>query len=99
MWRGLDRYGNVFDSINWENGPRGLYIHSIRLLNLNCEIQLVQAKNKRKKAEKAKNEENTQQSTVKRASRSTARVLHHSHLCVWCMEGKTLTCHVNRFDG
>ena len=27
-WKGLDRFGEVFDTTDWDNGPDGFYMHA-----------------------------------------------------------------------
>ena len=29
QWRGLDRFGTVYDNISWDDGPEGLYFHKL----------------------------------------------------------------------
>ena len=26
-WKGLEKFGNVYEKVNWEIGPHGLYMH------------------------------------------------------------------------
>ena len=44
LWKGLDKFGSVFDTINWDNGPKGLYIHSSCLISLSSSRKLEQLK-------------------------------------------------------
>ena len=32
-WKGLDKYGNVFESVNWDNGPSGSFFISYARLS------------------------------------------------------------------
>ena len=28
-WRGLDRYGDIFENVRWDDGPSGIFFHKI----------------------------------------------------------------------
>ena len=28
-WVGLDKFGTVYDEVQWENGPQGIYFHKL----------------------------------------------------------------------
>lgn len=49
LWRGLDRYGCIYDSVDWDNGPTGYYIHKICKLRIGTQKKLNEAKARQKK--------------------------------------------------
>ena len=51
LWSGLDKFGEIYKTVDWENGPSGKYIHdSCRLTICNCK-KLEQAKTRQEKRE------------------------------------------------
>ena len=34
QWRSLDRFGDVWDNVNWDNGQHGLYMHNSCYISL-----------------------------------------------------------------
>jgi len=49
-WQGLDRFGNVYESVNWEKGHKDLYMHKECYLTVSSKRKLQQAE-KRKSAQ------------------------------------------------
>ncbi|KAL8620626.1 hypothetical protein ACOMHN_029517 [Nucella lapillus] len=49
LWRGFDKFGDVYTSIIWDNGPEGQYVHNSCVLTLSNARKLEQAKNRQKK--------------------------------------------------
>ena len=48
LWSGLDKFGNVYATVNWEKGPVGQYAHNTCRLTLWNSKKLEQAKERRK---------------------------------------------------
>ena len=42
QWRGLHRFGNVYDQVDWENCPNGLYMHHSCYVTLSSKHKLSQ---------------------------------------------------------
>jgi len=38
----LEKFGNVYDEVNWENGPSGLYMHDTCRITLSSKRSLRQ---------------------------------------------------------
>ncbi|KAL8614173.1 hypothetical protein ACOMHN_026390 [Nucella lapillus] len=49
LWSGFDKFGDVYTSIIWDNGPDGQYVHNSCVLTLSNARKLEQAKNRQKK--------------------------------------------------
>ena len=107
-WRGLDKYGRVWESTNWDEGPEGQFMHDGCYISLCSKRGLEQAVKRKQKAD-AENEQplpNMEQdlSSVhdacpvtppQKRTRSSTGVLYSKHLCVWCLQPKD-TKHPNR---
>ena len=96
-WTGLDKFGDLYNSIQWDTGPAGHYIHKACYISLSSSAYLekaLQREKKRKELECA-NEISTQQETdedyigpkpSKCLRSSLGGPLHEKTKCVWCME-------------
>ena len=96
-WKGLDKFGNVFESTDWEKGAEGLHVHERCYITLSSKRSLQQSR-KRKEKENAENsptipeqqdlqEKECQPSSPKRLRSSIGGPLYHKNKCVWCMKG------------
>ena len=97
-WRGLDKYGCIFDTTPCEKGPIGYYMHSSCLLTLSNKVKLQQAITRHEKImdEKSKIVCSVESSgmSIERNSidllpkrrRSDGR-LSDKTKCVWCFKG------------
>lgn len=49
LWSGLDTFGDVYTTVNWENGHNGQCVHKACSLHLATTRKLEQAKKRQKK--------------------------------------------------
>ena len=42
-WAGLDKLGTVYDEVQWENGPQGVYFHKLYRTQIASKVNLSQA--------------------------------------------------------
>ena len=100
-WCGLNTSGDVFDRVNWENGPEGMYLHSNCKMKLLNKRSLEQAKKRKEKeqAQKEEEEKNKDDDQDRKRSRlespeipiiiprrSLTGKVHSKNLCIWCMK-------------
>lgn len=99
-WRGLDRFGDVYDTTSWGNGPAGYYMHKSCYITISSSVQLKKSQQRiQKESELAQCL--TQASTIdkcddvpeeppppKRLRSSVGGPLHEKTKCVWCMKGE-----------
>jgi len=91
-WKGLQQFGDVSDSVNWESGPAGVYYHSKCNIDIRSSRKLQQKQNKRKQSETATSPNDTEQETAeapkrRKVTRNYQKPLHNMYLCIWCMKG------------
>ena len=89
---GLDKFGNVYEDVDWESGVYGVYFHKLCKTNFSNARKLEQAKNRLQKLNIQKEAANVEQQELastsaqdKRSSRKSGLV-HDKLLCVWCMK-------------
>ena len=106
-WKGLDKFGDVWDTTNWEDGQQGRFIHNSCYITLCSLKKREQAIIRDAKAKEAAKEitTSTSKSPVHSDSLPTSPLqkrtwlstgfIHKKDSCVWCMkkEGKK---HPNR---
>lgn len=97
-WIGLDTFGDVFDRVDWRNGPQGMYLHSNCKIKLFNSRSLEQAKRRKEKecsrqsmsndnnGEKSLDLQKSPENTNTVARRSSIGTVHSKNLCIWCME-------------
>ena len=91
-WKGLDKCGNVFESVNWDNGPSGSFFHTLCKTEFTSKRKLEQSRARKTKAEtsalKSCNDSSSEDVSLssKRLSCSTTGLLHNKDLCIWCMK-------------
>ena len=95
IWKGLDRFNSVYDTVVWEDGPVDRYMHSSCYLTLCNTKKLEQAKIRNQKAlddavivdgiNNINNVDNVVSPPPKR--RRSAGSLHDKSKCVWCFTG------------
>lgn len=94
-WKDLPKFGNVYDTINWEAGPNGVFFHKRCRTALASQRGLQQAVRKKENLQKQLTEETQgmhsqeQQQSSGRSSRSSG-LLHGKQLCIWCMKPEDL---------
>ena len=98
-WKSLDKFGQVYDTVDWKKGPKGLHMHNTCYVSLSSQRRLNQAqKRKQKETESSQNlddqdasivstDNSTQECTPPKKLRSSTGVLHDKHLCIWCRKG------------
>ena len=95
-WKGLDKFGDVYCSVDWEKGPNGLHMHNTCYTSLSSNRKLLQAKQRQRKSEQSlqevaevadTNNDPTLQASAPKKLRSNMGCLHDKHYCVWCMKG------------
>ena len=80
-WRGLDKFGNLYESADWESGPAGKCIHKNCQLILRSKEKLEKAKKRKERADqhiaqqKKQEQESTEESKPKRL-RSSTDIIH-----------------------
>ena len=92
-WKDLDRFTNVFESVDWDSGPQGKAHHEKCRITLNSSRALYQAKNRKEKPKNVDHLEEIQEETEQdpepevqpRATRSSTGLIHEKNKCVWCL--------------
>ena len=111
-WKGLDRFGSVFESTQWERGAKDFFVHKSCYISISSKRKLGQAMKRKEKGydEKEMNsscaqqddtvevEKEAQPSSPKRLRSSIGGPLHEKDKCVWCMKGAD-TKHPDRKTG
>ncbi|KAK1893417.1 Serine/threonine-protein kinase ATG1 [Dissostichus eleginoides] len=93
LWSGLDKFGDVHTSIDWDTGPVGHCVHDTCRLTLCNATKLEQANNRQKK--RVVDECQAQSSSTSDISstaatpsfkrlRSSLGLIHDKNKCVWC---------------
>ena len=96
-WEDLDKFGNVFESTDWEKGAEALHVRERYYITLSSRQSLQQSR-ERKEKENAENcptipqqqdlqEKECQPYLPKRLRSSIVGPLYHKNKCVWCMKG------------
>lgn len=88
-WKGCDRYGNVYDSVDWELGPRGHHMHTSCRVTISSSVKLNQSKvrqQKRDREEEMCHHDVDLASPAPKSLRSSTGIVHDKNLCVWCMK-------------
>ena len=98
QWKGLDKFGNVWDTTNWEDGQQGRYMHN------NCYIFLCSSRKREqaiirngKKREAAKDmlvskshshdkSDLPPTSPLQKKTRLSTGAIQKNDQCVWCMK-------------
>ena len=110
-WKGLDKYGNVLESVNWDNGPSESFFHTLCKTEFASKNKLEQSKARKAEAEtsalKSCNDSSSEDVSLssKRLSCSTTGLLHNKDLCIWCMKpedtkhpGRDRWCFLQQMD-
>ena len=95
LWKGLDKFGDVYDDTDWESGSVGKFIHKQCRLIMFTPKRLDQAQTR-----KRKHDESPQSTSVLEEAcvsdysspkklRSKTGMVHEKQLCVWCMKGES----------
>ena len=95
-WLGLDKFGDVYNSTPWENGPAGFYVHPTCYINISSSEHLERARKRKEKesdtlpssSPKPMSEDNPEtHPSPKRLRSSIGGPIHDKTKCVWCMKG------------
>ena len=89
-WKGCDRFGNVYDSVDWELGPHGKHLHTSCRLDISSSDKLKRSKLRQKKQDRGssfheascRDEPDLESLAPKRLRSSTGIV--HDKTCVFC---------------
>ena len=96
-WKGLDKYNNVYESDDWEEGSAGLVWHKSCKIETCGERKLQQAlKRKRKNdANAVKQEVQIEHSPAppSKTTRQNVGIVHQKNHCIWCMKGDDSSKH------
>ena len=98
LWRGLDKFGEVYDTVEWDEGPVGQHVHDTCRLNL-CNTKKLEQANKRQKKREV-DECQPQSSSMSdvcpptaapaaKRLRSSLGLIHEKTKCVWCCKTET----------
>jgi len=99
LWSDLDKFGNVFATVDWGNGPAGQCIHDSCRLTLCNSKKLEQAK--KRHMQKRFDETQSQHSSISNVCspaevpaakrlQSNVGVIHDKTKCVWCCKARIL---------
>ena len=94
---GLDKFGNVYEQFEWENGPVGIYFHKTCRTVFASQRTLEQVKGRKNNLEvlsitspiecaETSKECSAHMPEKSRLHRSSTGPLHDKDLCVWCMK-------------
>ena len=100
LWRGLDRFGEIYDTVDWKKGGEGLVMHDKCRITFMTDRKLKQAMKRKEKetnlkAQQEKEKADTAGSSqmkddnpFPRATRSSfgSCGLHDKNKCVWCFK-------------
>ena len=98
LWVGLDTFGKVAETVNWNASPCSYFMHTQCKIKLYNSRALDQAKKRKEKLESATHgsEENDEKDQVQlkddNSTRSTRKsfdgITHSKYLCIWCMKSE-----------
>ena len=94
-WKGCDRFGNVYDSVDWELGPYGKHLHASCRLDISSSDKLKRSKLRQQKQEELSfheeicHQEQDLESPAPRHPRSSTGIVHNKNLC---LVHETLRC-------
>ena len=103
-WTSLDKFGNVHNETDWNNGPAGYYMHDLCYVTVSSTSNLqksIKCKEKRCSSQILASEQSNDDDnpgalpSPKRLRSSMGGPLHDKTKCVWCIKGEDLK-HPNR---
>ena len=91
-----DRLQDVHENVEWEKGPKGLFMHSSCYTTMSSKRSLFQAQKRKHASEENFDSESmpderittTPEVSVSKKLRSSTGTLHNKNLCIWCMKGE-----------
>lgn len=93
LWKGLDKFGDVYTTVDWDNGPIGRCVHNTCMLTFSNAKKLEQAIKRQRKEDfeesqcQSSSTSNVCSPSVAPASkrlRSSLGPIHDKTKCVWC---------------
>lgn len=96
LWQGLDKFGNLYNFLDWDKGPSGIYMHDSCRISLTSDRLLQQAVKRQENIISNINDSKTLCSSqsdslveepAPKRLRSSLGVIHKKDLCVWCCKG------------
>ena len=98
--KGLHKYSNAHDSVNWEEGSTGLVWHRSCKIEICRERKLQQVLNKKRKnyANAVKQDVQTKRPSTppRKTTRQSVGIVHLKNVCIWCMKGDDSSKHPKR---
>ena len=96
-WKGLDKFGDVYEDTDWKSGPIGKYIHDKCRFNMFTKQKLAQAQTRKRKhddssqsmSESVLEETCASVYSSPKKLRSHTGTVHEKERCVWCMQGSS----------
>ena len=99
-WKGSDKYSDVYDSFDWEEGSTGLVWHKSCKIEICGERKLQEALNRKRKnntnAVKQEVQIERPSAPPRKTTRQSVRIVRQKNL--WCSVWKEMTCQ-NIFSG
>ena len=98
LWKGLDKFGNVYDTVIWDNGPSGQCVHDSCRMTLSNSIKWDQAKQRLKRNVADRSPSLTPSTSYSdliveapsnKRLRSSLGVIYDKTKCVWCCKGES----------
>ena len=104
-WSGLDRYGDIYNTTSWQDGPANYYMHQGCYISISSSDKL--EKSRRRKQNESDIVPSTSQTSIsempalcddetegllpaKRLRSSVAGPLSEKTKCVWCLKGEDM---------
>jgi len=97
QWHGHDRFGTVYETVNWDGRPKNVFFHQVCKITLFSKRHVQLAKTRHGKAAAAKEilveEQSSSGATpapteISRRLSRTSGPIHDKNLCVWCMKAR-----------
>ena len=93
LLKGLDKFGDVYERVDWDKGSVGQFVHDTCRLTLSSARKLVQAINRERKRESDESQSSfssksydsfTDASSSCKRLRSSLGPIHDKTKCAWC---------------
>lgn len=104
-WSGLDKFGDVYSTTSWKDGPKEYYMHQACYISISSQEKLERAQQRKEECRKeiespteSVSSEMLRPLPPKRLRSSIGGPVHDKNKCVWCMQGMDEK-HPNRTQG
>ena len=99
-WKGIDKFGDLWDTANWEDGQKGRFMYNSCYITLRSSKKREQAIIRDAKAREAANEilkstsqplihsDSLRTSPLQKRIRLSAGLIHKKDQCLWCMKNE-----------